>query len=421
MENTDHDSPESTSQEKVKKSRGIPILFFLLVIVAGGSAAASFWGWQQLTAIKNEQFRVVTLQESGQKEQQSNKQAFTEQLNSLAPLPGAYQKLNQKILRLEKAVAEGINRGDKLAAQMAKFTNHDEVDWQIAQLEYYTLLANKRLKLTHDLSGAIALLDESIGIAKDIDEPQALTIMRALESDKAMLSTVVDENVEHVYIKIHELIRRIDQLAMPALSWTAINQSLPGKDPVTDAGPKLKYFSDIEGWAAYLDLAIERASSALTSFVRIQTLDKPIKPLLPPEQRIYLQQNLQLMFEQAQLSAMRRQGGNFRASLAQAQRWLGDYFREDTEVARYMNTTVAELLELKIDSPIPEISGSIEVVKSFSTQWPNIKQKRQGRTKNAEPAEAVEMDSEGRGRSFPDAELSDPGLPEPTSIGAESA
>ena len=357
-----------------KKSKGVFFLFFLLIIVAGVGGAAGFLGWQQMMAVQSDLEKLVS-------QDQSNKRAYQQQeekisslrskVASLLTLSENSKKLHKKIASLEKNVKDEQFRLTRLAAQMAKVTNHDEVDWQLDQLEYYTLLAHKRLKLTHDVPGAIALLEESITIAKDIDEPQALNIMQALESDKAALSMAEDVNVEHVFVQIDEVIKKIDQLAMPVVNW--VREKATNVD--VDA-TELKQFSEVDDSGGYFDIAVQRVSSTIKSFVRIQTLDKPVKPLLPPEQRIYLSQNFQLLLEQAQLSAMRRQGGNYQASLGQAQRWLGEYFREDTAVAKYVKASLEDLLEIKVDFQIPEITTSMEAVKSFSKQWPDIKQKR---------------------------------------------
>lgn len=399
-------------KEKVKTGWGVPILFFLLVGVAGGFGAAGFWGWQQLTNLQNEQKRGVQQRDITEHSEQIK--TLNMQLAALTALPAENQKLHLAIDNLKKIIKKETYRVNSLAEQMAKVTNHDEVDWQLAQLEHYTLLAHKRLKLTHDLPGAIALLDESISIAKEIDEPQALGIMQALESDKTTLSTVVDVNVEHVFIKIDEVIKLIDKLAMPQVTWEADNSNLLSSSNLSsieegvaeEPNSVLTYFTDVQGWEGYLDLAKKRVTTMLSSFVRIQTLNEPVKPLLPPEQRVYLQQNLQLILEQAQLSAMRRQGDNYNASLSQAQRWLYEYFRQDTPSAKYMHNVITELLALKVDLGIPEISNSIAAVKTFAQQWPGLKQKRQStiykNIENIQSGGRKEMQSDSSELESPD-------------------
>ena len=399
-------------KEKVKTGWGVPILFFLLVGVAGGFGAAGFWGWQQLTNLQNEQKRGVQQRDITEHSEQIK--TLNMQLAALTALPAENQKLHLAIDNLKKIIKKETYRVNNLAEQMAKVTNHDEVDWQLAQLEHYTLLAHKRLKLTHDLPGAIALLDESISIAKEIDEPQALGIMQALESDKTTLSTVVDVNVEHVFIKIDEVIKLIDKLAMPQVTWEADNSNLLSSSNLSsieegvaeEPNSVLTYFTDVQGWEGYLDLAKKRVTTMLSSFVRIQTLNEPVKPLLPPEQRVYLQQNLQLILEQAQLSAMRRQGDNYNASLSQAQRWLYEYFRQDTPSAKYMHNVITELLALKVDLGIPEISNSIAAVKTFAQQWPGLKQKRQStiykNIENIQSGGRKEMQSDSSELESPD-------------------
>ncbi|MBV1883375.1 MAG: uroporphyrinogen-III C-methyltransferase [Pseudomonadales bacterium] len=364
---------------KSKTNWGVIVLSFLLVLLAGGSAAAGFWGWQQINKLQHE------LQSSVQQrdfEQHSQKiETLHSQLTALQVLPADNKKIHTELGSLGRTIRQDSRRLNSLAVQMAKVTNQDEVDWLLAQLEHYTLLAHKRLTLTHDLPGAIALLDESISIVKEIDEPQALGIMQALESDKTTLATVADVNLEYVFIQIDEVIKQIDHLAMPQVDWRTHKASDDGVGTTKGIGSQsdseLINFSDIQGWQGYFDLAKKRLSASISSLVLVQTLDKPIKPLLPPEQRVYLQQNLQLMLEQAQLSVMRRQGESFHASVSQARHWVSEYFREDTPTAKYIQKTLTQLLTLEIESPALDISRSIAAVKTFSAQWPDLKQRRQ--------------------------------------------
>ena len=96
----------------------------------------------------------------------------------------------------------------------------------------------------------------------------------------------------------------------------------------------------------------------------MRRFESDIRPLLSPEEAVYLELNLRLMLERAQLAALKRDQLIFGRSLETVAGWLLEYLDpEDSRVRR----AVAELEEIgaiSLDQELPDISGSLAALQA---------------------------------------------------------
>ena len=85
-------------------------------------------------------------------------------------------------------------------------------------------------------------------------------------------------------------------------------------------------------------------------------------PLLAPDEAVYLELNLRLMLERAQLAALRRQQVVFEASLGTAREWLLEYLDQEEPVVTQVVSEIDGLLEVQLDQPLPDISASLSAL-----------------------------------------------------------
>jgi uroporphyrin-3 C-methyltransferase len=90
-----------------------------------------------------------------------------------------------------------------------------------------------------------------------------------------------------------------------------------------------------------------------------------VRPLLAPEEEAYLELNLRLMLERAQLAALRREQAVYEQSLATAADWISSYLDlENPGVQRSLDELEA-LAEVELDRPLPDVSGSLGALKAL--------------------------------------------------------
>jgi uroporphyrin-3 C-methyltransferase len=101
--------------------------------------------------------------------------------------------------------------------------------------------------------------------------------------------------------------------------------------------------------------------------VRIRTLDasESIKPLLAPQEQRYLELNLRLSLEQAQLATLKRQQGVYDHSLQQVNAWLHAYADAEDERTQAALDALRELLVIDLARVLPDISGSLSALSAL--------------------------------------------------------
>ena len=114
-----------------------------------------------------------------------------------------------------------------------------------------------------------------------------------------------------------------------------------------------------ENWQPKVKLSEQAIKTSIPGILQVRRFDGATKPLLAPEEAVYLELNLRLMLERSQLAALRRQQLVYEQSLASAQDWLREYLDEQDPVVEELVKEVDELLTVQLDQALPDVSGSL--------------------------------------------------------------
>ena len=99
--------------------------------------------------------------------------------------------------------------------------------------------------------------------------------------------------------------------------------------------------------------------------VQIHRVDQPPKPLLAPTQRYFLDQNLQLSLNKADLALLQNKASVYQRSLDTSLQWLNDYFDlKDADV----QSVIKQLNELKsepVGTELPAVADSYDTLQSI--------------------------------------------------------
>lgn len=91
----------------------------------------------------------------------------------------------------------------------------------------------------------------------------------------------------------------------------------------------------------------------LGTYVRVRDHGRAVNALLPPGEQTYLQQNLHLMFEQAQVALLRNDAQIFQDSLVKAQNWINQYYTLNNQAKAVLD----ELQNLQNEDIAPELTN----------------------------------------------------------------
>lgn len=227
--------------------------------------------------------------------------------------------------------------------QLAKQAPPSSREWKVAEVAYLLRIANSRLLMERDSDGALELLRTADGILAELDDFAFYQVRARLASEIRALSALKPTDISGIYLDLEALKGQIASLPLKLPEYLAARR-LPSPAPEKDTG----------FWGM---LATE-----LGSYFRIRRAEREVTPLLAPDEAVYLELNLRLMLEQAQLAALRREQVVFTESLKAAAGWLLEYLDgEDPKVA-HMADELNRIASTTLNEALPDISGSLSAL-----------------------------------------------------------
>ena len=216
-------------------------------------------------------------------------------------------------------------------------------EWKLAEAEYLMRIANHRVLMEDDAEGALVLLLAADQILEELDDFSLYTVRARLSDEVMALRRVKRDDLQGIYLRIESIKSSLNQLqfAQPVMQ-------APQPEPVEE-----------------LTFA-ERVWEGLAEFIRFRSLasDETVKPLLAPEEERFLELNLRLALQQAQLAVLERQQDVYLTSLDSAAAWIEGYMSDD-EAARAVVTQLKELVQVDLERQLPEISGSLNELRTI--------------------------------------------------------
>jgi uroporphyrin-III C-methyltransferase len=226
-----------------------------------------------------------------------------------------------------------------------------------ADIEHLLLIANDSLILQYDVSTALAALQTADERLRALGDPAFAETRRRLAREIASLQATPRPDITGAAFAITGLQQDLESLTLESLRSPAGERHAPSlADALGEDGNENGLDA---GWRAMLrDLW-----TTLGSLVVIRRSDELEGPLIGPEQRVFLNQNLRLKLESARLALLSRDAGNFRHHLDIAQEWLMRYYDDRDPKVAAMLERLEELKGLDIDPAVPDISGSLKALR----------------------------------------------------------
>lgn len=368
------------------KSRSVAAWFFVLVLlcVIGALAYGAYYGNEWLKASQAEtkaQLEQLELQ------QQSQHQAlnalsgqFPQYAKADAALKNQLQKTEQRLAAAEQRLAVQNKR-------LLSISTTSRDDWLLAEAEYLLKLANQRILVERSAAGADALLSEADSILRDLGDPDLFPLRQAIAKDLAQVRLVDKIDLEGMYLQLQALANSVDslpvrptwdQLAETGTVEPLIDVELEG-EPNTEtsnleaAEPSTQ---EANGWTSKIWQQSKHSfvtfTDKLGDYIRVRHHDAAVQPMLTPEANIYVQQNLRLILERAQLALLREQKDIYVDSLQQAKLWLKKYYPA-TQMREAFVKQLVELESKPVVQSLPDISGSLELLHTYIAELHQLK------------------------------------------------
>ena len=314
---------------------GIYITVFFVVLATMGGFYL-LWENQQQTVIKAQ---LAT-------------QTFEQQIETLQKQQRDFSVKNTE--QIQEITTQQENLRANLT-NLVRDNQHLRNDWLMAEAEYLIQVANHRLLLEKDVNTAIVALKAADARLAEVADPGLLQLRKILARDLQSLNNV----------------SRID-LAGLSVTLSAMSNNIPNL-PLRTPDPKTHKQNQAKNSAASSSVNNLKELPAaiwkdIKNLIVIRNHQKPLEPLLAPEQHYFLLQNLALMIEQARLALLNGHNTIFQERLKTTENWINLYFDTDHNVTRNMLANLGELQKFDIDPPLPDISSTFSAVKKYRTQ-----------------------------------------------------
>ena len=240
----------------------------------------------------------------------------------------------------------------ELRAELNEGLGTSGEDWLLAEVEYLIRLANQRVLMERDVSGALSLLSSADEIVEQTSGIAAYELRESLAYDIANLKAVSDLDTDGIFLSLSAMVSQVPELRrkQPELS--------PPTQIQVENGEAQNYYQQ------FLSLVNNIFGRVLNS-VDYRRDGVAITPLLPPKEEYYLRQNLILKFEMAQLALLRNDQPVYQTSLSEAKLWIVKHFVETDPRTVALVTALDQLVEVEVDRSLPNISGSLRAVRGL--------------------------------------------------------
>lgn len=336
-------APPADKKAKSASGSRVAVTFALLaLLVALGSGGASYYLWQQLQKTDQQLTRHSHSALTELKQQSTTNQQQIQSLQQLNERAISDLSRNQQALEQTLSILRG-QLGQKRSG------------WSIAEVHYLLSIANRSLLLAGDSGTAIAALEMADRSLASQTDPALVPAREQIAIELRALHNIKQPDAENIALQLSALIDSIDQLPM---------HGPEERSPATTL-----YRPDGSGDGT-LQAAGRTMWEALKSLVTIRHDVESIQPLMAPDQRLFLRQNLQLKLESARLALLQRNGNLYRTSLEESTAWIKRYFDSHQTSVSSTLETLQHLAAIDIAPKLPDVSGSLLLIRELGNYLP---------------------------------------------------
>lgn len=359
LENSDSSHPRTSAVEsqranaRPKGGRALASLAILIALLAALGAGYSYWLWwqaqQESTANEWQPALAAALDET-KRARRAESAALREELErALAERDREVARLVEENARQRQALAEAV-------ASQATNVQDSPGSWRLAEAEYLLRIANHRLLMERDAPGARHLLDLADDVLRQSQNFAYHDVRALLAEERAALAAFEGFDVQGIFLRLEALKGTLDKLPLRLPQYAASPDEEIDRDSSSPPSPSSSLSQAAAEPSSMLNTLVQR----LAGLVRFrQHQGAALRPLLPPQQADYLQMNLRLALDRAQLAVLRHDVELFRTCLADARQWLVQFVDARHPASTDMAHELDDLLQANLAAELPDISRSL--------------------------------------------------------------
>lgn len=332
---TPSSTPAYTPAPSVAYKTPVASLILLWLFIIGIIAALSYGALYALRYFEQQTSTINSLRE------QLDQQSVASETRYQVLEDTLEKELLQQQTELQTHLNELAEQLDSSNARILALSSVNRDDWKLQEAQYLLRLADQRLLLEKDSQNALALAISADDVLREVNQADLVSVRKSLAEEISVLKMAGIIDREGIFLRLSALSTQID--AIPFIEPL-------GQQPLVLLEEEI---NPNETWREKLSRYALGVLNRLSAYVRVRDHGQTINAVLPPEEQRFLQQNLRLMLEQAQVALLRNEKGIYRESLIKAQNWINQYFSLNAQARAVLD----ELQSLLNEEIAPELTN----------------------------------------------------------------
>lgn len=353
--------------------------WLLVILLIGAASAGARYLWQQQ---QQEQLRQAQQNEQAATQMEALRNQLAASEAKLAELASEQQQLRESQTEQAQQLAQQLETVEEQLSfhsrRLRALSTTTRDDWLLAEAEYLLRLANQRLMIERTTEAAQGLLQQADEILRDLQDPQLSSVRRAIARDLTQLKLATGVDLEGLYLRLSSLAERVHELPVRYPRPPSEQEAKPDEtDAVVEGDEQVSWWQRAQS-------ALSGTFSGLKDLVRVRDHgEEPPAAILAPDAAQYLEQNLRMMLERAQLAAMREESRIYERALASAEEWVGRFYPQSQQRQNLM-AEIRELADVDVQQELPDISQSLRMLTNYIDRLHRL----EGVDAEEDPAEA---------------------------------
>jgi uroporphyrin-3 C-methyltransferase len=307
------------------------VWLFLLLLVA----ALCFGGFLLWRQMDTQQQSITELRE------QLEQSALTLETKQQVLEDDIEKELVEQQQEIQARLNDMAEQLDSNNARLLSLSSVNRDEWKLQEAQYLLRLADQRILLEKDSQNALALAISADDVLRDIDQADLVGVRKLLAEEIAVLKLAGVIDREGIFLRLSALSIQVD--AIPFIEPLGQEQTLLENETIPED----------ETFKQKITRNFYSLLTKLGSYVRVRDHGKTINAVLPPNEQKFLQQNLRLMLEQAQVALLRNEKGIYQESLVKAQNWINQYYNLNEQA----KAVLEELQSLQQENISPDLTN----------------------------------------------------------------
>lgn len=347
MTETTKQLPVPTDNDKAPRQKVWPA-WVIAIVALICVALLALWNWQQWHESQAAAQALERLQQDTARLEDLYGNSGNQQSRRL-------ETLEDKLSSQRELIATQQRQIDHNARELLEAGNRTRTDWLLAEAEYLLRIANQRLLIEKDITGALSALKAADEVLTESDDVGVYPVREQLAREILSLKSIEGVDRTGLYLTLEAAIDSVNQLTDQAL----ISEQAPGFIPSAQSEEN----PEQGGEPGLLTRGWQKFKSTLMQVVVVRRMDESVKPLLSPDQSAYARLNLQLMLEEAEMAVLRGNQPLYKRALTKARTAIDDWYDETNPRVGALADSLEELAARNVAPDLPDISKSLDLLK----------------------------------------------------------